>query len=124
MRLHGVPPLSSRASKMFWTLKWLRPLAPPARAVALVALAQAASASGQVITDGTLGASGPVAKVNGTYAILESLGRRHGANVFHSFSRLDLAAGETASFSGPPDVSNVLARVTGGQASSIDGTLR
>src|SRR5215210_3201479 len=110
---------------MVCTLKRLRRLAPPARAVAWLALAQAAgSVSGQVVTDGSLGAAGPVAKVNGTYSIPESLGRRHGSNLFHSFSRLDLAAGETASFSGPPDVSNVLARVTGGQPSSIDGTLR
>ena len=107
------------------TLEQLRRLASPARALALAALAQAAPrASAQVVTDGSLGAAGPVSRVNGTYSIPDTLGRRHGANLFHSFSRLDLAAGETASFSGPAAVTNVLARVTGGQPSSVDGTLR
>ena len=46
-----------------------------------------------------------------------------GGNLFHSFSQLNLSRTESATFSGPPTVQNVLARVTGG-ASSIDGTLR
>jgi filamentous hemagglutinin family protein len=78
-----------------------------------------------VVTDGTLGAAGAVPKVGSTYRIDAALGQRRGPNLFHSFSRLDVQPGETAQFSsGQTGVTNVLARVTGGQASSINGTLQ
>ena len=50
-------------------------------------------------------------------------GRRAGGNLFHSFSRFGLERGERATFSGPGAIRNVIGRVTGGEASSIDGTL-
>ena len=59
-----------------------------------------------------------------TFLIPAGAGQQVGSNLFHSFSRLDLSSGETASFQGPANVGNILARVTGGSASSIDGTLR
>ncbi|MGD1905888.1 MAG: filamentous hemagglutinin N-terminal domain-containing protein [Leptolyngbyaceae cyanobacterium] len=46
------------------------------------------------------------------------------ANLFHSFQQLGLSAGEIANFGVNPDVANVLARVTGGQASIINGLLQ
>jgi filamentous hemagglutinin family protein len=93
--------------------------------ILLAALPAASPALGQVVTDGTLGAAGAVPKVGGTYRIDASLGQRRGPNLFHSFSRLDVNAGETAQFSSSQSgVTNVLARVTGGQASKIDGTLQ
>jgi filamentous hemagglutinin family protein len=48
-----------------------------------------------------------------------------GRNLFHSFSRfnLDRNLGETATFSQPPNIRNVIARVTGGSPSRIDGAL-
>src|SRR5712671_8197379 len=76
----------------------------------------------QVKTDGSLGArqtlSGPA------FAIPASLGRQVGGNLFHSFSDFNIQAGESATFSGPTSVQNVLARVTGGSLSTINGTLR
>jgi filamentous hemagglutinin family protein len=51
-------------------------------------------------------------------------GTKVGGNLFHSYSEFNLLSGESATFSGPNDVTNILARVTGGSASNIDGTLR
>jgi filamentous hemagglutinin family protein len=82
---------------------------------------------GQVVADGTLGV-GPAGAIPrtaaGEYAITPDRGRQVGPNLFHSFSRFDLSAGERATFSGTPDTANVLVRVTGAAASSIDGTIR
>ena len=77
---------------------------------------------GKVATDGTVGPkqnlTGPV------YNIPATLGTQVGTNLFHSFSDFSIGTGETASFSGPTSVANVIARVTGGGVSSIDGTLQ
>ena len=78
-------------------------------------------ASAEVTTDGTLGAaqslSGP------DFAITADLGQQRGGNLFHSFSFFNINTGESASFSGPNTVNNIISRVTGGSASSIDGAL-
>ena len=58
------------------------------------------------------------------YDIGAELGRRAGRNLFHSFERFDLRTGESATFSGPDAIRNVISRVTGGARSDIDGTLR
>lgn len=79
-------------------------------------------ASAQVVLDGKLGASTTLAGPN--FDIPASLGTVHGNNLFHSFSQLNLSSGEVATFSGPVNIQNILSRVTGGAASTIDGTLR
>jgi len=76
----------------------------------------------EVVLDGSLGPGGALAGPD--YSITADLGRRAGANLFHSFSVLDIGAGESATFSGPADVLRIVSRVTGGAPSSIDGTLR
>src|SRR5687768_10159265 len=78
-------------------------------------------AQGEVVTDGTLGTS---ATLSGVFEVPASLGTQAGGNLFHSFSRFNLATGESATFSGPAQTTRVLARVTGGQPSSIDGAIR
>ena len=75
-----------------------------------------------VTLDGTLGRSGAVTGPN--YAITSDLGKQAGSNLFHSFSRFDLVKGDIATFSGPASISNIISRVTGGSASSIDGTMK
>ena len=60
----------------------------------------------------------------GNYRITPGYGRQVGANLFHSFSQFNLQTGETATFSGPDSVRNIISRVTGGTASTLDGTLR
>lgn len=79
---------------------------------------------GQVIRDGTTGPSGSGALAGPDYTITAALGTPVGANLFHSFTRFDLSPGETATFTGPAEVANLLARVTGGAASTIQGTIR
>src|SRR6185369_5036494 len=82
----------------------------------------AANLGAQVVTDGTLGRAGALS--GPTFQITPDLGRQMGGNLFHSFSKFNIAESEAAHFSGPANVQNILARVTGGSASSIDGTLR
>jgi filamentous hemagglutinin family protein len=52
------------------------------------------------------------------------LGTTRGANLFHSFQVFDLYRGESATFTGPANIANLISRVTGGQVSSIDGLRR
>lgn len=79
------------------------------------------AASGQVITDGTVG---PAQSLAGpTFDITQDLGTTHGGNLFHSFSTFNIEAGQAARFSGV-GVNNILARVTGGSASLINGTIQ
>src|SRR4051794_39684567 len=74
-----------------------------------------------ITTDGSLG---PVSTLSGpNFMVPSSLGRIAGGNLFHSFGQFGLGQGESATFSGPGSVHNILARVTGGQVSSIDGTI-
>jgi filamentous hemagglutinin family protein len=80
------------------------------------------AAHAQVATDGTLGAA---TRLQGPdFQIGAGLGRTAGNNLFQSFSELSLARGQSATFLGPSSILNVIARVTGGSASSIDGTIR
>jgi filamentous hemagglutinin family protein len=76
----------------------------------------------QVVLDGKFGAAGPLAGPD--YRVSADLGLTRGNNLFHSFSQFNLASGESATFSGPANIQNLLSRVTGGGPSSIDGTLR
>jgi filamentous hemagglutinin family protein len=65
--------------------------------------------------------------VNGnptTYLISDNLGTRAGNNLFHSFGAFNIGTGESATFTGPAGIQNVIGRVTGGTPSSIDGTIR
>jgi filamentous hemagglutinin family protein len=76
----------------------------------------------QIVLDGKFSPGGPLLGPN--YSITHDLGSIRGNNLFHSFAQFNLSAGETATFSGPDNIQNILARVTGGSVSSIDGTLR
>ncbi len=81
-----------------------------------------ANAHAQVTLDGTLGHAGTLPGPN--YQIGADLGQPHGGNLFHSFQDFNLQSHESATFSGPDNVQNIISRVTGGNLSSIDGTLR
>jgi filamentous hemagglutinin family protein len=72
-------------------------------------------------TDGSLG--GPGQSFAGTFTIPAAAGKQKGPNLFHSFDTFTLDRGESATFTGPSSVRYVFARVTGGQPSTIDGTL-
>lgn len=96
------------------------------RAGALASLffvaATAANSDAQVVLDGKFGSNAAVAGPN--FAITPEMGSTRGNNLFHSFQKFDLQAGDVATFSGPANIQNVLTRVTGPTASSINGTIR
>ena len=58
------------------------------------------------------------------YTVDESMGEARGGNLFHGFRRFSIASGDTAHFTSVQPFDRVLVRVTGGETSSIDGTLR
>lgn len=80
--------------------------------------------AGTVTLDGTVGPKGSVLPdANSVFTIDASLGTVRGNNLFHSFGQFNLSQGDTASFTGPANILNILARVTGGAPSIIDGTI-
>ena len=90
--------------------------------ITAVSLTLICSAHGGVTTDGTLGRAG--ALTGPDYRITPDLGQQTGGNLFHSFGQFSLNAGESATFSGPNSVNAIIGRITGGEASRIDGTIR
>ena len=80
------------------------------------------SANAEVTLDGTLGRTGALKGPD--YLIGADLGQQHGGNLFHSFQYFNLNNSESATFSGPNSVSNIISRVTGGNPSNIDGLIR
>lgn len=76
----------------------------------------------EVTLDGTLGHTGTLSGPD--YQIGMDLGKQVGSNLFHSFSHFNINNGESATFSGSPDIHNVIARVTGGNPSTLNGVLR
>ncbi|PZV18369.1 MAG: hypothetical protein DCF22_01950 [Leptolyngbya sp.] len=102
------------------------------------------AAAQNIVTDGTLGTPAGAIPItpNGTlnnpnlpglptrypnaYLIQEALGRTDlsGSNLFHSFSRFNLNGSESAVFQSGTAIRNILARVTGGNASIIDGLIQ
>lgn len=81
----------------------------------------------EVTLDGSLGPAGAI-KLNtdNTYAIDSSVGKLVGSNLFHSFGRFNLEIGTIAHFTDSTEsaIANVIARVTDGTPSSIDGTIK
>ena len=77
----------------------------------------------EVVLDGTLGPSGPVPGPT-DYIITDAMGRIEGENLFHSFTKFSIDKGESATFTGPDTIDNIIGRVTGGESSWIDGILR
>ena len=75
----------------------------------------------EVITDGTLGAATSLPGPD--YLIDDSLGQQFGGNLFHSLQTFNLNASESATFTGPNSITNILTRITGGNHSFIDGTI-
>lgn len=110
-----------------------RRLSALALALALGACLLAASPSrAQTVLrrDGSTGAA-PAGEIGGVpggggleFEVGESLGDRRGANLIHSFDRLDVGRGDLVRFTGSPGIDTVISRVTGGRKSHVDGTLR
>jgi filamentous hemagglutinin family protein len=85
-----------------------------------------ASSQAQVQTairpDGTLGTA--VTQTGSLYEITGGTRPGNGPNLFHSFDRFRIGTGDTARFTGPTGIENILSRVTCGEQSIIDGRLQ
>src|SRR3954447_26162444 len=88
----------------------------------LMVLLAAGPVQAQIVTDGTVGPK--VSLSGGEIKIGADLGSQRGGNLFHSFEKFGIATGQSATFTGPGDIKNVISRVTGGEVSNIDGKLR
>jgi filamentous hemagglutinin family protein len=77
----------------------------------------------QIRTDGSFGPAMTLAPVGKTLTIGADLGKLMGSNLFHSFTTFNVAQGETATFTGPSSVANIVGRVTGGTSSSVNGQI-
>ncbi len=81
-----------------------------------------APSSAEIATDGTVG---PAQNLTGPdFHIGADLGAIRGTNLFHSFQTFNIHTGESATFTGPDSINNVISRVTGGEISTINGLLR
>lgn len=91
------------------------------KAAGALAGAIASVSMGQVKFDGSLGQAGEL--TGPSISIPAARGQQRGGNLFHSFSEFNVNAGQSVRFAGPSSVQNILARVTGGQISTINGQL-
>src|SRR3954471_14290593 len=87
----------------------------------LAALLATGPVQAQIVTDGSVGPK--VSLRGGEIEIGANLGTQTGDNLFHSFEKFGIATGQTAIFTGPGTIKNVISRVTGGEISNIDGKL-
>ncbi len=82
---------------------------------------------GGIVLDGLLEEEGPLVQPSGPdYVITEDMGVADGENLFHYFSEFNLASGESATFTKNPGeriYANIISKVRGGGASSIDGAI-
>ncbi|MBE9115107.1 filamentous hemagglutinin N-terminal domain-containing protein [Lusitaniella coriacea LEGE 07157] len=76
----------------------------------------------QIAPDGTLRNNSAVNQVGSQWNITK--GETVGNNLFHSFSIFNVGTGETAFFNNVTTLQNIIARVTGGTSSTIDGIIR
>jgi filamentous hemagglutinin family protein len=84
----------------------------------------AAAGATSITIDGRFSPATTLVPTNGVYSIGANLGKQVGGNLFQSFGQFGLSTGQTAAFSGPKTISNVIGGVTGGSPSSIDGKIQ
>jgi filamentous hemagglutinin family protein len=93
--------------------------------LALAAISARAAPPTSITLDGSFGhAAGVVNPTStGLYRVTPSMGLSAGPNLFQSFGTFNVGTGDTVDFTANAGTQNVIARVTGGSASSIDGTI-
>ena len=75
----------------------------------------------EIVTDGSVGLRQTLAGPQ--MQIPAALGQQLGSTLFHSFADFQVQTGEAAVFQGPASIGRILARVTGGTPSAINGLL-
>lgn len=82
------------------------------------------STNAEVIFDGSIHNEMNGVKMEGNIDIKSDYGQINGSNLYHSFRTFNINKNETATFSGPNSIENIITRVTGDNASLIDGVLQ
>ena len=82
----------------------------------------ALGANAQVVVDSSFASGGALNGPN--FQIPDNLGKTVGDNLFHSFAEFSLQSGQSATFTGPDAIQNILGRVTGNKVSEIDGLIK
>jgi len=78
-----------------------------------------------IILDGSMCPStGALIKMEETIVITPDFGQIKGYNLFHSFQTFNIQSSETATFSGPDTINNIIIRITGDETSCIDGQFK
>ncbi|WP_447600745.1 filamentous hemagglutinin N-terminal domain-containing protein [Nitrospira sp. Nam80] len=78
----------------------------------------------QIVRDGSLGQTpGALSGPQYTIDVQNAAQQIRGNNLFHSFSDFNVNTGQTATFTGPITIANIINRVTGHNFSTIDGAL-
>ncbi|MEN9680736.1 MAG: hypothetical protein RLZZ627_629, partial [Pseudomonadota bacterium] len=99
-----------------------------------ISLSSGVFAAGGIVTDGTVGAPGNLGASHTLsgggntpemVTVTQAMGSTAGTNLFHSFSEFNIASGQKVTFTEDKAgfIQNVIARVTGNEASHIHGTL-
>ena len=91
----------------------------------IIATTGISQASTTITVDNSFGTGQTVNGSYSAYYIMENMGSRpnNGVNLFHSFGEFFLDSGDAAVFLGNSNIRNIITRVTGGNASTINGTL-
>jgi filamentous hemagglutinin family protein len=109
--------MNGSPSNLLLRREWMLPLV----AFGLVVFPSIARSAPGVVLDGSMGPQGALPGPN--FLITASMGQQIGPNLFHSFSDFNLTSSQSATFTGPAQIQNIIARVTGGNPSSIDGSI-
>jgi len=88
----------------------------------IIMLSLSITLSAEIITDGHLGQT--VVLKGPDYRIEAQLGQQYGNHLFHSFQEFNINSGEQATFLGSKHINTLIARVTGGHPSYLNGLLR
>jgi filamentous hemagglutinin family protein len=103
----------------------VKPPRSPKKLLTLAVLACLFSENAVVLADvRTDGSLGSVQALSGKMVVPQTLGQIKGQNLFHSFSVLNVRPGESLSFTTTDVVQNILARVTGGTSTTVQGLLQ
>ena len=76
----------------------------------------------ELITDGTLGEIKNLGK-SSEVVIPSELGEIYGENLYHSFDAINIGSGQTVVLEVPDQVNNVFLRITGGEATELNGEI-
>ena len=90
-------------------------------------LLQAKAEAQSIVPEPSPTGTGTTAVQNGTIINIgggTTSGTGKNQNLFHSFTQFDLSKGQTANFLSNSNILNILARINGGSASIINGTIQ